>query len=159
MLRLAPLTLALALLLLACAPGAVGSANRPIDLASASTLTMSPGDTLYMRLSGPPERFRLGAEVFANTFALPLGPDGSVRQITREFSLVDIRAPEGWSWRVESARVEDRPGSPVRLEVVLRLDVPRDARFGGVPISADLLARSSNVRERVSLVAQVVPQR
>jgi hypothetical protein len=159
MLRFIVPVLALSMLLLACAPSTLGSANRPIDLSSNSTVTVAPGESVYLRLIAPPERFRLGAEVFSGYFALPLGADGSVRSVTREFSLVDVRAPEGWNWQVDSVRLESRPSTPLQLVVILRLDVPRNTRLGGAPISADLLARASNVRERVSLAAQVLPNR
>jgi hypothetical protein len=150
--------LLLPLLLVACLPTTAGGPGNPIALERQASATTPPGGTLYARATFPYGAFRLPSDAFAGTFVLPLGQQGSTRRVTSEFDLVDIRAPEGWTWQLDTVMAEARVGRAPELVVTLRLTIPPGARPGGQQLAADILSRSTGARQRVSMVVQVVPR-
>ncbi len=153
--RVAPLALALLVLVLAaCAPGAVGSRGTPYDLRRGETAQVAPGGAVYAQLVLPAAEFGFEDADFSSLF-VPCGGDTSCAVVTSRFELLDVAAPEGWTWRVDRADAVRRPRFATNVDVRLRLDVPSDARLGGTQIRARLVARSGTSRP-VVLVVQVV---
>jgi predicted small secreted protein len=150
--------LLVALLLVACAPTTAGGAGNPIDLQRQSSATTPAASTLYARASFPYEAFRLPFDAFLGAFVLPLGQQGSTRRVTSEFDLIDVRAPEGWVWQLDTVMAEARVGRAPEVVATLRLSIPPGVRPGGQQLAADIVSRSTGARQRVNLVVQVVPR-
>ena len=149
----------LAAALVACAPALVGSRSAPVDLARDRSVVTSAGSAVYARTSYPSGAFGFAAGAFADRMAVPVGVDGSGIRVTSAFELVDIVAPEGWTWRVDDVWSVARAGRPPSFDVTLRLDVPANARMGGQQLRGTLLARTTGAREPLALVVQVVDRR
>ena len=153
--RVAPIVLSLlALVLAGCAPGAVGSRGTPYDLRGGETAQVEPGGVVYAQLLVPAREFGFEDADFASLF-VPCGGDASCAVVTSRFELVDVAAPEGWTWRVDRADAVRRPRFATNVDVRLRLDVPAGARLGGTQLRARLVA-GSGVSRPVELVVQVV---
>lgn len=144
----------LALVLTACAPAAVGSRGTPYDLRQGETAQVAPGGSVYAQLLLPARDLGLADDDFVGLF-VPCGGEASCAVVTSRFELVDVAAPEGWSWRVDRADAVRRPRFATTVDVRLRLDVPRDARLGGTELRARLVTRGGTTRP-VTLVVQVV---
>lgn len=154
------LILALAsVLVVACAPSVVGSRGNPVDLQRGGSVVATPGSSVYAQAVYPSGSFGLTADTFADRMAVPIGVDGAGRRVTSAFELVDVIAPEGWTWRVDDAWSTVRGGRPPSLEITLRLDVPPGARLGGQQVRGAIVALPTGVREPVTMVVQVVSQR
>jgi hypothetical protein len=152
--RLAPIALALlALVIAGCAPTAVGSRGTPYDLRRGETAQVAPGGVAYAQLEVPASEFGYDDADFSSLF-VPCG-GASCAVVTSRFELVDVVAPEGWTWRVDRADAVRRPRFATSVDVRLRLDVPADARLGGTQLRARLVARNGTSRP-VVLVVQVV---
>jgi len=146
-------------LAVACAPSVVGSRGNPVDLRRDRSVVATPGSSVYAQVVFPSGSFGLSADAFADRMAIPIGVDGAGRRVTSAFELVDVIAPEGWTWRVDDAWSAVRGGRPPSLEITLRLDVPPGARLGGQQVRATIVARPTGGREPVTMVVQVVPRR
>lgn len=147
-----------ALLAAACAPTIAGGAGNPVNLRQQTSVSVTAGSSVYARIGFPYAAFGLAPESFVSAFVLPLGPQGSTQRVTSDFSFVDIRAPEGWVWELQTVMAEARVGRAPELVVTLRLSVPPAARPGGYSLAADLLARATGGRQRIDLVVQVAPR-
>lgn len=150
-------TLALSCLLLvlaACAPTTVGSRATPYDLRSGETAQVAPGGTIYAELRVPASEFALTRDDLPGLF-VPCGGERECLVVTRLFEVVDAAIPVGWSWRVDRANAVARPRFDTSLEIVLRLDVPADARQGGTALRARVRA-DTGVERPVALVVQVL---
>lgn len=153
--RLAPIVLALlAFVLAGCAPAVLGSRGTPYDLRAGETAQVAPGGVAYAQLQLPARDFGLDDDDFASLF-VPCGSDRSCAVVTSRFELVDVAAPEGWTWRVDRADVVRQPRFATTVDVRLRLDVPANARLGGTEMRARLVARGGATRP-VALVVQVL---
>jgi hypothetical protein len=153
------LLLALAALVLgACAPATLGSRGTPVDLGRDRSATVTAGSTVYALARFPSGSFGLEANPFSERMAVPIGGGSGIR-VGSAFELVDVIAPEGWSWRVEDAWVLSQSGRAATIEVTLRLDVPRTARLGGQQLRASIRALSTGGTEPVTFVVQVVDRR
>jgi len=148
-----------ALALSACAPTAVGSRSTPVDLRRSDRIETTAGSTVYARIAFPSGSFGFRPDAFSDRLAVPVGVDGSGRRVTSALELVDVVAPEGWTWRVDDVWSVVRSGRPPSVEVTLRLDVPANARLGGQPLRATLRAPSTGGREPVAMVVQVTGRR
>jgi hypothetical protein len=146
-------------LAVACAPSVVGSRGNPVDLRRDRSVVTTPGSSVYAQMVFPSGSFGLTADAFADRMAIPIGVDGAGRRATSAFELVDVIAPEGWTWRVDDVWSMVRGGRPPSLEITLRLDVPTDARLGGQQVRGTIVARPTGGREPVAMVVQVVPRR
>lgn len=144
----------LALVLAGCAPGAVGSRGTPYDLRRGETAQVAPGGVAYAQLVLPARELGYDDADFSSLF-VPCGGDTSCAVVTSRFELVDVVAPEGWTWRVDRADAVRRPRFATNVDVRLRLDVPASARLGGTELRARLVARNGTARP-VVLVVQVV---
>src|SRR3990172_1318768 len=148
----ASFALALLVLVLAgCAPGALGTRGTPYDLRRGETAQVAPGGTVYAQLLVPARDVGFEDGDFSNLF-VPCGGDTSCAVVTSRFELVDVAAPEGWTWRVDRADAVRRPRFATNVDVRLRLDVPADARLGGTQLRARLVARSGTSRPVVFVV-------
>jgi hypothetical protein len=147
-----------ALLLGACAPTTLGSRATPVDLDRDRSATIAAGSTVYAIARFPSGSFGLEPRPFPERMAVPIGGGTGVR-VGSAFELVDIVAPEGWTWRVEDAWVLLPTERPVTIEVTLRLEVPRTARLGGQQLRASVRALSTGRTEPVTFVVQVVDRR
>jgi hypothetical protein len=153
--RTLPLALVLlALVLAACAPTVVGSRGTPYDLRRGETAQVAPGGAVYAQLQLPAREFGLSDSDFPGLF-VPCGGDASCAVVTSRFELVDVAAPEGWTWRVDRADAVRRPRFSTVIDVRLRLEVPADARLGGTQVRARLVTRGGTARP-VAFVVQVV---
>lgn len=153
--RVAPIVLVLLVLVLAgCAPGALGARGTPYDLRRGETAQVAPGGVAYAQLVVPAREFGFDDDDFASLF-VPCGGDTSCAVVTSRFDLVDVAAPEGWTWRVDRADAVRRPRFATNVDVRLRLDVPADARLGGIQLRARLVAQNGTSRP-VVFVVQVV---
>jgi len=150
--------LALALLAAACAPTTAGGAGNPINLQRQTSATTLADSSVFVRTSYALEAFRLTTDDFASSFVLPMGTRGSTRRVTSDFELRDVRAPEGWSWRLETVMLETLAGRSPELIATLRLSVPPGTRPGGQQVAVDLVSRTTGARQRVELVVQVIPR-
>ena len=144
----------LVLVLVGCAPGALGARGTPYDLRRGETAQVAPGGAVYAQLLLPASDFGLADTDFTGLF-VPCGGDTSCAVVTSRFELVDVAAPEGWTWRVDRADVVRRPRFATTVDVRLRLDVPRDARLGGTQLRARIVTRGGTTRP-VEWVVQVV---
>jgi hypothetical protein len=159
MLRTPLLLLALAALVLgACAPTTIGSRGAPVDLARDRSATVTAGSTVYAVARFASGSFGLEERPFSERMAVPIGGGTGIR-VGSAFELVDVIAPDDWSWRVEDAWVLAQTGRPVTIEVTLRLEVPRTARLGGHQLRASVRALSTGGTEPVIFVVQVVDRR
>lgn len=154
--RVAPIAVILLLALGACAPS-VGSFATPFDLNARETARVSPGGTVYARADYRLRDFGYASGTFAGLY-VPCGSQTTCLIVTREFDLVDVIAPEGWTWRVDRVDAVRRTGEAETFAVTLELDVPRDADLGGREIRARLRSRTGTTRD-VSLIVQVVSAR
>jgi hypothetical protein len=153
--RLPATVLALfALVLAGCAPGAVGTRGTPYDLRRGETAQVAPGGVVYAQLLLPASELGLADADFSGLF-VPCGGDASCAVVTSRFDLVDVAAPEGWTWRVDRADAVRRPRFATQVDVRLRLDVPAAARLGGTELRARLVTRDGTARP-VALIVQVV---
>lgn len=154
---LAPiLGLVLLLVLASCAPGAAGSGpGSPFQLPSNDPAQVSPGRSLYLRQTFPASAFNF-TEADLQWRWVPLGTRGLTANLTSEFQVVDMVMPEGWSWRLDNARVDSRDGTSPTYTVTLRVDVPAGARLGGQRISATVVTPRTGRRQNVAVVVQVV---
>lgn len=153
--RVAPFALALlALALASCAPGAVGTRGTPYDLRRGETAQVAPGGVAYAQLVLPASEFGFDDADFASLF-VPCGGVATCAVVTSRFELLDVAAPEGWTWRVDRADAVRRPRFATSIDVRLRLEVPADARLGGTQLRARLVARSG-VSRPIAQVVQVV---
>jgi hypothetical protein len=146
------------LVLAACAPAAVGSRNNPVDLSRQGSVIASPGATVHVLASFPARSFGFGPSPFGDRLAVPIGGGQGVR-IGSEFELVDVIAPEGWTWRVEDAWTISYGGRAPGFDVTLRIDVPATARLGGQQLRGALRARATGRTEPVAFVVQVTDRR
>ena len=156
---LALLLVLLTLFAAGCAPSVIGSRGNPVDLRRDGSATTTAGSASYARVAFPSGSFGLAPDAFSAFMAVPIGIDGRGIRVTSSFELVDVIAPEGWTWRVDDAWSETRGGRPPSLVITLRLDVPQGARPGGQQVRGTIVARPTGGREPVSLVVQVVPRR
>lgn len=145
--------------LAACAPTVVGSRSTPVDLARDRSAVTTRDSAVYALASFPAGSFGFAAGAFSERLAVPVGVDSSGIRISSALELVDVVAPEGWTWRVDDVWSVSREGRPPAFEVTLRLDVPPDARLGGQQIRGTLRAVSTGRSEPVSMVVQVVDRR
>lgn len=144
----------LALVLAGCAPAVLGSRGTPYDLRRGETAQVAPGGVAYAQLDVPASEFGFDDADFSSLF-VPCGGDRSCAVVTSRFELVDVAAPEGWTWRVDRADAVRQPRFATTVDVRLRLDVPADARLGGTQLRARLVA-PGGVARPVALVVQVV---
>ncbi len=144
----------LVLVLAGCAPAVLGSRGTPYDLRRGETAQVAPGGVVYAQLVVPAREFGFDDADFASLF-VPCGGDASCAVVTSRFELVDVAAPEGWTWRVDRADAVRRPRFATNVDVRLRLDVPADARLGGTQLRARMVARTG-VSRPVVFVVQVV---
>ena len=144
----------LALVLASCAPAVLGSCGTPYDLRRGETAQVAPGGVAYAQLVLPARELGVDDDDFSSLF-VPCGGDASCAVVTSRFELVDVAAPEGWTWRVDRVDAVRRPRFATNVDVRLRLDVPADARLGGTQLRARLVTRSGTSRP-VVLVVQVV---
>ncbi len=143
-----------ALVVAGCAPAVLGSRGTPYDLRRGETAQSSPGGAVYAQLLLPARDFGLSDDDFSSLF-VPCGGDTSCAVVTSRFELVDVAAPEGWTWRVDRADAVRRPRFATSVDVRLRLDLPADARLGGTQLRARLATRGGTSTP-VVLVVQVV---
>ena len=142
-----------ALVLAGCAPAVLGSRGTPYDLRRGETAQVAPGGVAYAQLVAPASEFGFDDADFSSLF-VPCG-SATCAVVTSRFELVDVAAPEGWTWRVDRADALRRTRFATNVDVRLRLDVPADARLGGTQLRARLVARSGTSMP-VTLVVQVV---
>lgn len=147
-----------ALVLGACAPTTLGSRSAPVDLDRDRSVTVTAGSTVYAVARFPSGSFGLEERPFSERMAVPIGGGTGIR-VGSAFEIVDVIAPEGWSWRVEDAWVLSQIGRPITIEITLRLDVPRTARLGGQQLRGAVRALSTGRTEPVAFVVQVVDRR
>lgn len=160
--RLAATAVAIASLLVACAPTAAGAAAR-VEYRHGATFAVTAGSTLYVTLDLSLEEAGLREEgIRRSDFNwVPLGIRGDSANATRLVSLSSLEAPEGWqvrSWQTRLLRerpLGDREGAfGYRLESELRVDVPASAEgllrrirgelvvAGGATLPVDFLVRA-----------------
>ena len=152
---IAPMLLALfALVLVGCAPAVLGSRGTPYDLRGGETAQVAPGGVAYAQLVLPARDFGFADADFSSLF-VPCGGERLCAVVTTRFDLVDVAAPEGWTWRVDRADAVRQPRFATNVDVRLRLDVPADARLGGTQLRARLVARNGTSMP-ITLVVQVV---
>lgn len=152
----APVLIAAALLIAACAPGAVGTRNNPYDLRHDRTVSAQPDATVFVLAAFDPDAFGYTADRFPGRW-VPWADGVQAAQITTFFRIVDLVAPEGWRLEVEDVRGYDRArASGIAVEANLRVVVPPGARLGGQRLRAVVEAQNGR-RQPIEIVVQVLP--
>lgn len=157
---------ALALLLAACAPAAVGTSSGNPYPASAGSPTVKRGDSVYVRVDYPLDRLGLGPADLRPAMWVPSGYDSEIGDLTGQFSLGELRIAEGWQFELHLVRAErssesgsgafDADRTVYSLWAVYEVTAPQEAIPGPYRMRGVLSARGGGEQD-VSFQVELVP--
>ena len=148
--------LAATLVLAACAPATLGDRSAPHRLDRDGPAAVRPGAQVYLQLDVPRDVFGVREGDLATRWQ-PWTPNLARAVATHRFTIRDVIAPDGWELSLDRVIAYLRAGrSEAELEVILRLQVPADARLGGQRLRA-LLVDVSGRSSPLEIVTQVGP--
>ena len=158
--------IAVALLLVACAPGAVGTSSGNPFPASAGSPTVKRGESVYVRVDYPMARLDLAPSDLRPAMWVPSGYDSEIGDVTGQFGLRDLRIAEGWEFELLQVRAErssqrgsgafDAPRTVYSLWAVYRIASPADAIPGPYRMRGVLSARGGGQQD-VSIQVELTP--
>jgi hypothetical protein len=152
--RATVVALAIAVVLAACAPAALGARSAPHRLDRDGPVAVRPGDRVFVQYDAAPAVFELGQADLAPRWQ-PWTPNVARAIASHRFSVRDVVAPDGWDLSLDRVVAYLSAGRPAAdLEIILRLDVPADARLGGQRVQAQVVDLSGRAAP-VEIVVQV----
>lgn len=157
---------ALALVLVGCAPAAIGTSSGNPYPASAGSATVRRGETVYVRVDYPLERFGLEPADLRPAMWVPSGYDSQIGDVSGQFSLGDLRIAEGWQFELFLMRAErstergsgafDANRTVYSMWAVFEVTAPDDAIPGPYRMRGTLRARGGGEQD-VSLMVELEP--
>ena len=146
--------LAATLMLAACAPATLGDRSAPHRLNRDGPAAVRPGDQVYLHLDVPRDVFGVREADLATRWQ-PWTPNVARAVATHRFTIRDLIAPDGWELSLDRVVAYLSAGhGEADLEVILRLQLPPDARLGGQRVRA-LLVDVSGRSSPLEIVTQV----
>ncbi len=143
-----------AVLLAACAPTTTGSREAPFRADRDGPAVARPGDAVYVRLDVPREVFGLTQADLGGRWQ-PWTPTLARAVATYRFTLRDLVAPDGWDLTLDRAVAYLSQGRrTAAIEVIVRVQVPSDARLGGQRVRA-VLVDQGGTSMPIEIVVQV----
>lgn len=136
------------LLLASCAPAARGSsAFRPQPLRPDGTVSVEPGQTVYLARSYAYADFSLAERDFGRRLWVPEGATAESANVADQFALRNLAVPPGWTFEIErlralreTRRTFGRSSTSRSIEAVFRLEVPGNAPAGFYTIDGTVAA-------------------
>lgn len=152
--------------LTACAPAAVGtSANNPYP-ATAGTASVRRGETVFIRVDYPLQRFDLAPADLKPSLWVPSGYDSEIGDVTGQFGLVDVRVADSWQFELLVVRIErssergsgafDADRTVYSMWAVYEATAPEEAIPGPYRLRGTLRARGAG-EQNVSLQVELRP--
>lgn len=154
------------LALAACAPAAVGTTSSNPYPSSAGTATVKRGQTVYLRVDYPLERFGLAPADLRPALWVPSGYSSELGDVTGQFGLTDLRVAEGWQFDLQVMRVErssergsgafDADRTVYTMWAVFEATAPEQAIPGPYRLRGTLQARGGG-QQSVALLVDLRP--
>ena len=140
-------------LLVACAPTTLGERSSPYRLGRDGPASAQPGGEVYVEVDVARDVFGL-VEADLSPRWQPWSVNLARAVATHRFIVRDVIAPDGWELSLNRAVAWLRSNrSEVDIELLLRLQVPADARLGGHRVRASIVDQNGR-----SLPLEIVVQ-